>query len=134
MQRATRDYGHCSFTGPELVQTFTDLVKWVELGVKPGDKVALMLPNTPHFVICYYAILKAGGTVVNYSPLYSEPELKHQIEDSDTDIMVTLGLQLLGAFRTAMRNDSECIVIWGIREWEQWATDRDLPLVEIHHA
>lgn len=40
VQRATRDYGHCSFTGPELVQTFTDLVKWVEGGVKPaGDNV-----------------------------------------------------------------------------------------------
>jgi pimeloyl-ACP methyl ester carboxylesterase len=40
VQRATRDYGHCTFTGPELVQTFTDLVKWVEGGVKPaGDKV-----------------------------------------------------------------------------------------------
>jgi hypothetical protein len=40
VQRATRDYGHCSFTGNELVQTFADLVKWVEHGVKPaGDKV-----------------------------------------------------------------------------------------------
>jgi hypothetical protein len=40
VQRATRDYGHCSFTGPELVQTFTDLVKWVEGGIKPaGDDV-----------------------------------------------------------------------------------------------
>ena len=40
VQRATRDYGHCSFTGPELVQTFAALVGWVEGGVKPaGDKV-----------------------------------------------------------------------------------------------
>ena len=40
VQRATRDYGHCAFTGPELVQTFTDLVKWVEGGIKPaGDNV-----------------------------------------------------------------------------------------------
>ena len=40
VQRATRDYGHCAFTGPELVQTFSDLVKWVEGGVKPaGDDV-----------------------------------------------------------------------------------------------
>ncbi len=40
VQRATRDYGHCTFTGPELVQTFVDLVKWVEAGVKPaGDKL-----------------------------------------------------------------------------------------------
>jgi hypothetical protein len=40
VQRATRDYGHCAFTGPELVQTFTALVGWVEAGVKPaGDNV-----------------------------------------------------------------------------------------------
>ena len=40
VQRSTREFGHCSFTGPELVQTFTDLVKWVEGGVKPaGDNV-----------------------------------------------------------------------------------------------
>lgn len=40
VQRATRDYGHCTFTGPELVQTFVDLATWVEAGVKPqGDDV-----------------------------------------------------------------------------------------------
>lgn len=40
VQRATRDYGHCTFTPTEWVQTFTDLVKWVEVGVKPaGDDV-----------------------------------------------------------------------------------------------
>ena len=65
------------------------------LGVANGVKVGLFLPNTPHFVICYFGVLKAGGTVVNFSPLYSEVELKHQIEDSHTDIMVTLDLQLL---------------------------------------
>jgi long-chain acyl-CoA synthetase len=65
------------------------------LGVQKGTKVGLFLPNCPQFVVCYYGILKAGGTVVNYSPLYSEPELRHQIEDSGTEIMVTLNLQLL---------------------------------------
>jgi len=40
VQRATRDFGHCSFTGPELVTAFVDLVTWVEAGVKPaGDDV-----------------------------------------------------------------------------------------------
>jgi hypothetical protein len=40
VSRATRDYGHCSFTGPELAQTFIDLVKWVEGGIKPaGDDI-----------------------------------------------------------------------------------------------
>ncbi len=63
------------------------------LGVGKGVKVGLCLPNTPYAVICYYAILKAGGTVVNYNPLYVERELAQQVEDSETDIMVTLDLQ-----------------------------------------
>jgi long-chain acyl-CoA synthetase len=65
------------------------------LGVGSGIKVGLCLPNTPYFVICFYAVLKAGGTVVNFNPLYSERELVHQIEDSEADIMVTLDIAQL---------------------------------------
>ncbi len=46
------------------------------LGVCRGTKVGLCLPNTPYFVICYYAVLRAGGTVVNYNPLNVERELQ----------------------------------------------------------
>ncbi len=62
------------------------------LGIRPGVKVGLFLPNTPYFVICYYAVLKAGGTVVNFNPLYAEREIARQIRDSDVQIMVTLNL------------------------------------------
>lgn len=65
------------------------------LGVKKGTKVGLFLPNSPTFIIYYFATLKAGGVVVNYNPLYTIPELKFQIEDSETEIMVTLDLKLL---------------------------------------
>ncbi len=83
--------------------TFSDTLKLANraakgfqaLGVKKGTKVGLFLPNCPQQVAAYYGILKAGGTVVNYSPLYSEPELLYQIEDSQTDIMVTLDLEVL---------------------------------------
>jgi long-chain acyl-CoA synthetase len=64
-----------------------------QLGVKKGTRVGLCLPNSPYFVVCYYAILKAGGVVVNFNPLYVERELKHQIEDSGTTIMVTLDIR-----------------------------------------
>ena len=64
------------------------------LGLKKGDKVGLFLPNSPYFIISYYAVLKAGGTVVNFNPLYAERELVHQIEDSETDIMITMDLHL----------------------------------------
>jgi len=62
------------------------------LGVGPGVKVGLHLPNCPYYVICYFAILKAGGIIVNYNPLYVERELAHQIKDSGTSIMVTMDL------------------------------------------
>lgn len=66
-----------------------------QIGVTKGTRVGLCLPNSPYFVICYYAILKAGGTVVNFNPLYVSREIEHQVEDSGTEIMVTLDLKQL---------------------------------------
>ena len=66
-----------------------------QLGVKPGVHVGLYLPNTPHYVISFFAVLKAGGTVVNYSPLDAEKVLEHKVGDSETDIIITLDLALL---------------------------------------
>jgi long-chain acyl-CoA synthetase len=60
------------------------------LGVRPGIHVGLYLPNTPHYVIAFFGVLKAGGTVVNYSPLDAAKVLEHKIEDSRTDFIVTL--------------------------------------------
>lgn len=66
-----------------------------QLGVKPGVHVGLYLPNTPHYAISFFGVLKAGGTVVNYSPLDAAKVLDHKIDDSETDIMVTLDLAAL---------------------------------------
>ncbi|NRF65931.1 long-chain fatty acid--CoA ligase [Aquincola sp. S2] len=66
-----------------------------QLGVKPGVHVGLFLPNTPHGVIAFFGILKAGGTVVNYSPLDAAKVLEHKIEDSETDLLFTLDLAVL---------------------------------------
>jgi long-chain acyl-CoA synthetase len=66
-----------------------------KLGVKKGTHVGLFLPNSPTYLIYYFAILKAGGTVVNFNPLYTLDELTSQIRDSETELMVTLDLKLL---------------------------------------
>jgi len=60
------------------------------LGVGKGVHVGLLLPNMPQYIVALFGILKAGGTAVNYSPLLAEQELAFQIEDSETDIMVTV--------------------------------------------
>ena len=66
-----------------------------KLGVGKGIKVGLLLPNCPAFIVAYYGVLKAGGTVVNVNPLYAIEEIKSQIEDSETDVLVTLDLSIL---------------------------------------
>ena len=66
-----------------------------KLGVEKGTKVGLLMPNCPTFIIYYFATLKAGGTVVNYNPLYTLQELSFQVKDSETELMVTLDLKLL---------------------------------------
>lgn len=60
----------------------------VALGVQPGDKVALMMPNTPHFPICYYGILKAGAVVVPLNVLFKHNEVQYHLEDSDAVALI----------------------------------------------
>jgi long-chain acyl-CoA synthetase len=62
------------------------------LGVKRGDRVTVMLPNVPHCVIAYYAILKIGAIVVQTNPLYVERELDYQIRDSGSEVIIALDL------------------------------------------
>ena len=58
-------------------------------GVKPGDKVGLMLPNIPQFPICYFGILKAGAVVVPMNVLLKAPEVAFYIGDSEARILIT---------------------------------------------
>jgi len=73
-----------------------------KLGVKPGVHVGLYLPNTPHYLVGLFGVLKAGGTVVNYSPLDAAKELEHKIEDSHTDFLITLDMASLYPQMAAM--------------------------------
>ncbi|MBN1303773.1 MAG: long-chain fatty acid--CoA ligase [Anaerolineales bacterium] len=59
----------------------------VKLGLKKGERVGLFMPNTPQFVMAYFAILKAGGVVVATNPLYTPPEIIHQTNDAGLEIM-----------------------------------------------
>ena len=104
LDRAVEAYPHrpcTNFLGK--TSTYREIGQLVDLtaaglqrmGVTTGTKVGLFLPNSPTFIIYYYAILKAGGIVVNYNPLYTIEELTFQIKDSDTQLMITLDLKVL---------------------------------------
>ena len=75
----------------------------VDMGIRPGDKVALLLPNYPGFIISYHAVLKAGGVVVPLNPLYTEGELEHQLFESEARAVITIPLFAEKASRLAQR-------------------------------
>jgi len=80
----------------------------IGLGIAPGDRVGLYLPNVPHYIVAYYGAMMAGAITVNFSPLYTVDELAHQAEDSGTTLLVTLSAKPL--FGTACEVlDSSCI-------------------------
>jgi long-chain acyl-CoA synthetase len=62
----------------------------VDLGVKKGDRVGVLIPNTPQFVMAYFAVLKAGGIVVATNPQYSGREIVHQANDSGMELMILM--------------------------------------------
>ncbi|TMF83401.1 MAG: long-chain fatty acid--CoA ligase, partial [Chloroflexi bacterium] len=61
-----------------------------KLGVKKGDRIALVLANTPQFVIAFYGPLRAGAVIVPCNPRYTAPELQHQLADSGAKVVVVL--------------------------------------------
>jgi long-chain acyl-CoA synthetase len=64
---------------------------WLQsLGLEPGARVAIMLPNVPQFAVTMAAILRAGYTCVNVNPLYTARELEHQLRDSGATTIVIL--------------------------------------------
>lgn len=90
------DFEGKTLTYKELAEQVEAAAKaFVDMGVKRGTKIGIFLPNCPQFIISYFGILKAGATVVNCSPLYSEAEVEFLAKDSDAEIIVTLNLNLL---------------------------------------
>jgi long-chain acyl-CoA synthetase len=60
------------------------------LGVKKGDRVALMLPNSPQYVVAFYGALRLGAIVVNTNPLYVAREMQHQFSDAGCETAILL--------------------------------------------
>ena len=75
----------------ELDTLSSQLAAWLQsLGLEPGARVAIMLPNIPQFTVTMAAILRAGYTCVNVNPLYTARELEHQLKDSGATAIVIL--------------------------------------------
>ncbi|MBG6072975.1 MULTISPECIES: AMP-binding protein [unclassified Polaromonas] len=75
----------------ELDNLSAALGAWLQqLGLEPGARIAIMLPNVPQFAVAMAAVLRAGHTCVNVNPLYTARELEHQLKDSGATSIVIL--------------------------------------------
>lgn len=85
-----------SFYGNSV--SYTELLSYVnsagtflkEQGIKKGDRVNIMLPNVPQFVIMFYALMQLGATVVQTNPMYSANEVKGELNDSGSRTVITM--------------------------------------------
>ncbi|HMQ32038.1 MAG TPA: long-chain fatty acid--CoA ligase [Chloroflexaceae bacterium] len=63
-----------------------------QLGVRKGERVAVMLPNSPHYIISFFAAMRIGAIVVNVNPTYTSRELQHQLADAGAETIILLNL------------------------------------------
>ncbi len=78
-----------AYTYGQIDDASRALAAWLQgLGLDKGDRVAIMLPNTPQYPVAVAAVLRAGYVVVNVNPLYTPRELEHQLKDSGAKAIV----------------------------------------------
>ncbi|MFS0656976.1 AMP-binding protein [Bacillus sp. 179-C3.3 HS] len=133
---ATPEHTAIHFLGKTITydQLYEDSLKlanyFIKLGVKKGDRVAIMLPNCPQSVISYYAVLMAGGIVVQTNPLYTEKELAYQMEDSGAKVLITLDLLYPKTYKMKALTTVEHMVITKLQEYLPFPKNIFFPIVQ----
>ncbi|NWF67648.1 MAG: long-chain fatty acid--CoA ligase [Chloroflexi bacterium] len=89
----------------------------VEMGLKKGSAVAMMMPNIAAFVISYYAILKAGGVVAACNPTYPADKLQFQINDCDAEFVITMSLYYKMIKEIQPKTKVKTVVVTNVKEY-----------------
>jgi long-chain acyl-CoA synthetase len=89
----------------------------LNLGLKPSDRVALMLPNCPQFLIAFYGALKAGAVVTAVNPLYTPRELEYQLNDAEAETLVTLSKFYPTVEAVRRRTALRQVIVTNIKEY-----------------
>ena len=112
----------------ELVNRFSGAL--AELGLQKGDKVAIVLPNMPQVIIAAYAVFKLGGVVVMNNPLYTETELAHQLNDSDSKMAIIMDLLVPRFLNLKEKTGIETIISCHIRDYLPFPKKQLFPFVK----
>ncbi|WP_096435999.1 AMP-binding protein [Alteribacter populi] len=101
-----------------------------DLDIKKGDRVAIMLANTPQSVISYYGALMAGAVVVQTNPLYVERELEHQMVDSGAKVIVCLDLVYPRVANVMKKTKLEHVIVTGIKDYLPFPKNIAYPFIQ----
>ena len=108
-EQSALDFYDRVMTYRELYELSARAAKGLQaLGVGPGVHVGIHLLNTPHYPVCAFAVLMAGGVVVNLNPHAAEDEVREQIVDSQTRIVITMTRRSLYGRMAPMRGTTPC--------------------------
>lgn len=89
----------------------------IDMGLKKGDRVALVMPNIAQFVISFYAILKAGGVVAATNPTYPPMRMAHQIKDCGAKIAIVMSL-FYNTIKDVQKNtDLQTVIVTNVKEY-----------------
>jgi len=89
----------------------------IEMGLKKGDRVAIVMPNTVAFCISFYAILKAGGVVAATNPTYPDDKMAYQINDCDAEIVICLSLFYDQVKRVQSKTKVKKVIVANVKEY-----------------
>ncbi|MED0656044.1 long-chain-fatty-acid--CoA ligase [Anoxybacillus ayderensis] len=118
-------------TYKEIYEQAIKLASYLQqLGLEKGDRVSIMLPNCPQAVISYYAVLFAGGIVVQTNPLYTERELQYQLNDSGAKIIIALDLLYPRIIKVKAHTNVEHMIITSIKDYLPFPKNVLYPFVQ----
>ncbi len=112
----------------EMVSKFASALH--SLGVKPGDKVSFLLPNLIQTVVGMYGAFRAGAIAVMNNPLYTDPELEHQFNDSGSTLLVCLDLLAPRMINLRPKTGIGKIVSCHIRDYLKFPLKQLFPIVK----
>jgi len=102
----------------------------VGLGVKPGDKIALLLPNLVQTVVAIFGALRVGAVVVMNNPLYTDRELEYQLNDSDSRCLISFDVLVPRMIKLRERTRIDKIISCHIRDFLPFPLKQLFPLVK----
>lgn len=101
-----------------------------KIGIQKGDRVAIMLPNTPQSVISFYGVMMAGGIVVQTNPMYTERELAFQMKDSGAKAIVALDILFPRIKKIQGETELEHIIITAIKDYLPFPKNLVYPFIQ----